>query len=302
MATRAGAINFPMYGSDTGGYSGSAPTKEVFARWLALSAHTTIMEVLLGPNRTIWNNADNNNGNAVAPFLIDIARKYTQDHHDMIPYTRSMLYHATQYGLPVMRMMPFAFPDDTTVFDMWDEYMYGDALLVAPVTTAGATTRSVYLPAGTWIDYNDKSTTRTGPLTFTASAPLDVIPRYIKAGSIIPRGDIFKSNNNWTPNWTPNLHIEYFPAQGVTSMFDYYTGAGIVPMRGTRSGNTVTLKFNNLGVDGKLEVYNIPGFTSVVRNGQVLTNGTDFQYDAAAQRLVIPYTGATALIVTLSSS
>jgi hypothetical protein len=129
-----------------------------------------------------------------------------------------------------------------------------------------------------------------------------VIPRYVKAGSIIPRGDIVKSNNNWTPNWAPNLHIEFFPAQGVTSAFDYYTGDALVPIRGGLFGNTVSLKFNNLGVNGKLEVYNIPGFTSVVRNGQPLTNGTDFQYDAAAQRLVIPYEGPTALMVTLSSS
>jgi len=302
MATRAGAINFPMFGSDTGGYSGSAPNKEVFARWLALSAHTSIMEVLLGPNRTIWNNTDNNNGNAAAPFLIDIARKYAQDHHDMIPYTRSMLYRATLNGMPVMRMMPFSFPSDTTVFDMWDEYMYGDALLVAPIFVANATSRSVYLPAGSWTDYNDKLTRYTGPTTITAAAPLDVIPRYVKAGSIIPRGDILKSNNNWTLNWAPNLHIEVFPAQGVTSAFYYYTGDALVPILGGLFGNTVSLKFNNLGVNGKLEVYNIPGFTSVVRNGQPLTNGVDFQYDAAAQRLVIPYAGPTALMVTLSSS
>jgi alpha-glucosidase (family GH31 glycosyl hydrolase) len=185
---------------------------------------------------------------------------------------------------------------------MFNQYMFGDALLVAPILTAGATSRSVYLPAGNWTDYNDKLTRYTGPTTITAAAPLDVIPRFVKAGAIIPRGDIIKSNNNWTPNWAPNLHIEFFPAQGITSSFLYYTGASTVQMIGTMSGNTVWLKFNNLGVDGKLEVYNIPGFTSVVRNGQTLTAGTDFQYDAAAQRLVIPYSGPTALIVTLSSS
>ena len=129
----------------------------------------------------------------------------------------------------------------------------------------------------------------------------DTFPALEQIPSIIPRGDILKSNNNWTPNWTPNLHIEFFPAQGVTSAFYYYNGSALVPILGGLFGNTVSLKFNNLGVDGKLEVYNIPGFTSVVRNGQPLTAGTDFQYDAAAQRLVIPYSGPTALMVTLSS-
>lgn len=219
----------------------------------------------------------------------------------MIPYTRSWLKHATQYGMPVVRALPLMYPDDPTVADMSNEYMFGDALLVAPIITLGATSRSVYLPAGNWLDYNDKATRFTGPATITAAAPLDVIPRYVRGGSIIPRGDIIKSNNNWTPNWAPNLHIEYFPEQGVTSGFDYFNGTGIVPMRGARTATTVTLKFNNPGTNGTVEVYNIPGFTSVMRNGQALASGTDFQYDAAKQKLTIPYTGATALVVTLAA-
>jgi alpha-D-xyloside xylohydrolase len=83
----------------------------------------------------------------------------------MIPYTRSMVYNATQTGWPVMRMLTFVYPNDASLVDAWDEYMYGDALLVAPVTTAGATSRSIYLPAGEWTDYNDKATHYSGPTT-----------------------------------------------------------------------------------------------------------------------------------------
>ena len=298
---RLGAIMISMVGSDTGGYNGT-PNKDTFSRWIAFSAHVPMMEVLLGPNRTPWNAPFLTGTNANPPTLTSIFTKWTQEHHDMIPYTRSMLYRATLNGMPVVRMMLLMFPNDPSVADMFNQYMFGDALLVAPIFVANATSRSVYLPAGNWTDYNDKLTRYTGPTTITAAAPLDVIPRYVKAGSIIPRGDILKSNNNWTPNWAPNLHIEFFPAQGVTSAFTYYTGDALVPIIGGLFGNTVSLKFNNLGVNGKLEVYNIPGFTSVVRNGQSLTNGTDFQYDPVAQRLVIPYSGPTALMVTLSSS
>jgi len=287
-------------GSDTGGYNGT-PNKDTFSRWIAFSAHVPMMEVLLGPNRTPWNAPFLTGANANPPLLTATFTKWTQEHHDFIPYTRSMLYRGTLNGTPVVRMLPFVFPNDPSVADMFNQYMFGDALLVAPIFTANAVSRSVYLPAGNWTDYNDKLTRYTGPTTITAAAPLDVIPRYVKAGSIIPRGDILKSNNNWTPNWAPNLHIEFFPAQGVTSAFYYYNGSALVPILGGLFGNTVSLKFNTLGVDGKLEVYNIPGFTSVVRNGQALTNGTDFQYDAVAQRLVIPYAGPTALMITLSS-
>jgi len=297
---RLGNIMMSMVGSDTGGYNSATP-KELFARWIAMNAHVPYMEILLGPNRTPWNAPFLTGANATPPLLTTIFTKWTQEHHDMIPYTRSWLKHATQYGMPVVRALPLMYPDDPTVADMSNEYMFGDALLVAPIITLGATSRSVYLPAGNWLDYNDKATRFTGPATITAAAPLDVIPRYVRGGSIIPRGDIIKSNNNWTPNWAPNLHIEYFPEQGVTSGFDYFNGTGIVPMRGARTATTVTLKFNNPGTNGTVEVYNIPGFTSVMRNGQALASGTDFQYDAAKQKLTIPYTGATALVVTLAA-
>src|SRR5580698_10122588 len=56
-ALRAGAINFPMWGSDTGGYI-RVPTKELFARWFEFSALSPLMEVLIGPQRTVWDDYD----------------------------------------------------------------------------------------------------------------------------------------------------------------------------------------------------------------------------------------------------
>ena len=215
---RLGPIMYSMVGSDTGGY-GRNPNAETFARWLALSAYSPMMEILIGPNRTLWYSYDT--GPNANTQLLPIARTLTQEHHDLIPYIRSLVYGSTQTGMPAMRMMPLAFPGDPAVADMFDEYMFGDALLVAPVLTAGATSRSVYLPRGEWIDYNDGKTRYTGPATITASAPLSVIPRYLKAGSIVPRGDILQSNNNWTPNWAPALRIEFYPAAGVASRFEY---------------------------------------------------------------------------------
>jgi alpha-D-xyloside xylohydrolase len=133
-ALRSGAINFPMWGSDTGGYI-RVPEKELFARWLEFGAYSSMMEILIGPKRTIWDDYDDE--------LVAIAKKYVTEHHDLIPYTRSLLYQATQTGMPVMRPLIFAFPADENLSDMWDEYLYGSELLVAPVTTAKATERKV---------------------------------------------------------------------------------------------------------------------------------------------------------------
>ncbi|GIH15069.1 hypothetical protein Raf01_32410 [Rugosimonospora africana] len=281
---RAGVMNFSMAGSDTGGYSGT-PNKETFARWLEFSTYVPMMEVLLGPNRTIWTNYDQQ--------LIDIARTQTQAHHDLIPYARSYQYASTKTGMAAVRAMPIMFENDPAVADMWDEYLYGNELLVAPVIMAGATSRQVYLPAGTWIDYNDKTTTFTGPATITAVAPLDTIPVYVRAGAIVPRGDIVRSNNNWTPDWAPTLSLEVFPARGVDGFFDYYTGGEVrrITCSTTHTG-AIRLRFGNLGTGGAVQVH-VDHFSRVTRNGVRLAAGHGFQFDPDARRLTVPFSGAT---------
>jgi alpha-glucosidase (family GH31 glycosyl hydrolase) len=292
VGLRAGVINFPIFGSDAGGYNGN-PNKEVLARWLQFDAYTSMMEVLNGPNRTVWTSFD--------AELVSIAKTQTQAHHDLIPYTRSYAYKATQTGMPIMRAMILAYPNDTSVTDTWNQYMYGGEILVAPVTAAGTTSRSVYLPAGKWINYNDKATTSAGGTSVTATAPLATIPLFVKEGAIIPRGDILQSNNNWTAGWAANLRIEIFPAASGSSSFDYYTGSAVQTITSSLAGGTLTVKFGDLGTDGKLEVY-CSGSSGVMRNGVTLTSGTDFTYDAAKKLLTVSYSGATTLEIAGTGS
>lgn len=285
VGVRAGTMNFPIYGSDAGGYNGT-PSKEVFARWIEFDAYTPMMEVLNGPNRTVWTSYDSE--------LIGIAKAQTQAHHDLIPYTRSYAYKATQTGMPIVRAMVLSYPGEASVSDMWNQYMFGGEILVAPVTSAGATSRSVYLPAGKWMNYNDKATIYAGGASTTASAPLTTIPLFVREGAIVPRGDILKSNNNWTTNWAANLRIEVFPAASGASSFDYYTGSGVQAIAASLSSGTLTVQFGDLGTDGKLEVY-CNGYSSVTRNGVALTVGSDFSYDSTKKVLTVSFSGATNL-------
>ncbi len=118
--------------------------------------------------------------------MIAIYRRYVQLHHDLIPYTMRHAAEAARSGLPIARPLVFAWPDDANVRDRWDEYLYGDDLLVAPLWQNGARARDVYLPAGDWEDFWDRSRTFTGPLTITVDAPLDVIPVFVRAGAAVP--------------------------------------------------------------------------------------------------------------------
>jgi alpha-glucosidase (family GH31 glycosyl hydrolase) len=94
-----------------------------------------------------------------------------------------------------MRALPLDFSSDPKVADISDEYMLGPAFLVAPVTVQGATSRDVYLPAGTdW--YNFWTGKReTGGRTITVDAPIDTIPLFVRAGSIVPLGSAVESTH-----------------------------------------------------------------------------------------------------------
>jgi alpha-glucosidase (family GH31 glycosyl hydrolase) len=285
---RSGALVMPTWGSDTGGYlrSNDAPTEELFARWYGFSAFSPVMEVLVGDGHTPWYH--------YSSALVDIARKHTDAHHDLIPYTRSFLYAATRTGAPVMRPLAFSFPTDAAVANTADEYLYGSELLVAPVLAAGASSRGVYLPAGKWIDYNDRATLHDGGQSITAAAPLDTIPVFAREGAIVPRGDLWRGNDNWTAGWSPRLRVEVFPSATLGSRFDYYTGSGVQAITASKAHGRMTIQFGELGPPGALEVY-VSGFGSVRKNGVALSEPDGYRYDAGKRLLTVPFSGATVL-------
>jgi alpha-glucosidase (family GH31 glycosyl hydrolase) len=290
---RSGAINFPMWGSDTGGYI-RVPEKELFARWLEFSAFSPMMEILIGPKRTIWDDYDDE--------LVGIAKTYVGAHHDLIPYTRSYLYQATQTGMPVMRSLIFAYPDEVNFSDTWDEYLYGNEILVAPVTTAGAVSRSVTLPAGKWMNYNDKKTMYDGAKNVTVPAPLGTIPLFVREGAIIPRGDIIKLNNNWEASWKTKLRIEIFPSAKAANEFNYFTGTVVQKIAVTPSADGLTIEFGDLGTPGTLEIYCRGAKEVLTGDGRKLREGRDYSYDANLQKLAVAFQGVTRLEVRGAAS
>ncbi|MGH9344746.1 MAG: DUF5110 domain-containing protein [Terriglobia bacterium] len=98
-----------------------------------------------------------------------------------------------QTGAPYMRALFMDFPNDPKAANIPDEYMYGPAFLVAPVTEQGATHRRVYLPAGCdWYNYwtNERM---HGGRTVVVDAPIDTLPLFVRAGSIVPLGSEVQS-------------------------------------------------------------------------------------------------------------
>lgn len=124
-----------------------------------------------------------------------ILEKYLRLRYQLMPYIYSLAYDTHETGAPFMRPLFMDFPNDPKVAEIGDEYMFGPAFLVAPVTSQGQTTKDVYLPAGTaWYNYwtNERF---EGGQTIHVSAPIDTIPLFVKAGSIVPLGSAVESTH-----------------------------------------------------------------------------------------------------------
>lgn len=104
---------------------------------------------------------------------------------NLLPYIYAQASKSSTTGIPLMRMMFMEYPDDNKTLELWDQYFFGDDLLVAPIVHEGAVSREVYLPDGKWIDlFTNKEWKGKG--TVTVQAPIDKIPVFMKKGSILP--------------------------------------------------------------------------------------------------------------------
>ena len=158
---------------------------ELFVRWFEWGVFQPVMRAHgERMHNEVWSY-----GKQAEPILA----KYLRLRYQLLPYTYSLAYGSYQTGAPFMRALFMDFPNDPNVSDIPDEYMFGPSLLVAPVTEQGATHRMVYLPAGCdWYNYWTNQRIRGGQ-TITVDAPIDTIPLFARAGSILPLGSPIQS-------------------------------------------------------------------------------------------------------------
>lgn len=183
---RTACMGYPVWGSDTGGYA-RFRKRELFARWLAFSAFCPLMEIGGVSSHEPWKMPTKPEYDEE---MIKIYYRYTWLHARLLDYTYALEQRAHETGNPIVHPLVFDWPDDPKVKNMWNEYMYGPALLVAPVWEDGKKEREVYLPKGEWVSLWDRSKKYTGPKTITEPAPLNVIPVYVKAdqAGLLPEG------------------------------------------------------------------------------------------------------------------
>ena len=234
----------PYWTTDIGGFFRPADQytsdayHELLVRWFEYGAFCPLFRVHgYQSNAEIWN---------YGPRVEAILRQYDELRYRLLPYTYSAAWGVTNKGETLMRALPLEFSSDPKARTISDQFLFGPALLINPVTKEGATQRTLYLPAGSdWVDFWT-GTQMSGGQTITADAPLDRIPIYVKSGSIVALGPSVQSASVRPDHLDLNV---YTGADGDATLYedegdnyDYERGAySLIPVHWDDKAETLTI-------------------------------------------------------------
>jgi alpha-D-xyloside xylohydrolase len=186
---------------------------ELIARWYQYATFTPTMRAHGSRKSTeVW---------SYGKQAEAVITKYLRLRYTLMPYIYSLGKQTYDTGAPFMRALFMDFPNDPQVSNIGDEYMFGPAFLVAPVTEQGRESRQVYLPAGRdWYNYWTNERLKGGQ-TVTVAAPIGTIPLFVASGSIVPMGSDIQ--NTSAPQALKEIRV--YPGRG--SEFTLYDDDGV---------------------------------------------------------------------------
>ena len=178
MLLNLGLSSFSFAGADVGGYRGDC-SGELLVRWTQAGAFIPF-----------FRNHSETGTAYQEPWRFEeqelaIMRTYIRLRYQFLTYLYNLMRESHLSGAPVMRPLLYHYQGDRRVYNISDQFLLGEALLVCPVLKPGATCRLIYLPDGLWHDFWSKEVLEGGRF-IVREAPLELMPLYIKAGSIVP--------------------------------------------------------------------------------------------------------------------
>ncbi|MEO7048669.1 MAG: TIM-barrel domain-containing protein [Ferruginibacter sp.] len=224
--------------------------QELLTRWFQWGAFNTIFRTHGYQTETEpWKYGDT---------VMNNMRSMMNLRYRLMPYIYSEAWQISSKGSTMMRPMVMDFKNDAVAVSQAYQYMFGKSFLVAPVTEPGVTDINVYLPKNTgWFNFWTGKYFTGGQTVLTAS-PQDIIPVYVKAGSIIPIGKVMQYTGEKSAD---SLEIRIYT--GADAAFDLYEDEGdgynyekgsytIIPFKWNEKNNTLTIGDRKGSFAGKL--------------------------------------------------
>ncbi len=234
----------PYWTTDVGGFFRpkdqytSEAYHELLIRWFQYGAFCPIFRVHgYQSNAEIWN---------FGPAVEHILTQYDELRYRLLPYIYSAAWGVSKNGDTLIRALPLEFSSDPGARRVSDQFMFGPALLISPVTKEGATRRALYLPASNnWIDFWTGKRVSGGQSIIT-KAPLDKIPIFAKAGSIIPFGPLAESSSAKPDpidlRIYPGANVDFTLYEDEGDNYDYEHGAySEIPIHWDDNANRLTI-------------------------------------------------------------
>jgi len=246
----AGNVGFGYWSHDIGGHMPGPVDPEMYARWIQFGAFSPILRTHTTKNplaeRRIWK---------FPPQAFDAARKAFQLRYHLIPYIYTAARECFDTGLPLCRPLYYEWPELAEAYGREDEYLYGDALLVAPICrpadpATGLAPVNVWLPPGRWRE-GFTGRVYNGPTNAMLLVPLDELPIFVREGCAIPAMPT-RTRLGEAPIERLIVHV-FHQAKDVTSTASLYEDDNISDayQTGAFSRQTITTK----GDDDDLDIH-----------------------------------------------
>lgn len=242
MFLNLGLSGVPFVGADVGGYAGDC-SEELLIRWMQLGAFTPLFRNH-SRKETVFQEPW-----AYGERAERIIKKFIELRYRLLPYFYSLFRQSHEQGFPILRPLFFDHESDKNTYGISDQFMIGEHILAAPVYLPGQNQRSVYLPEGVWYNYWTNEIVEGGRCTIEMS-PLDTMPIFIKAGSVIPEFPVMNYVGE-KPIEEITLHV--YPGQG---SFCYYEDDGV--SNGYLNGAYKKIEFYTNTVEDLFEIRAVP--------------------------------------------
>jgi alpha-glucosidase len=246
MNMNVGLSGVSFVGNDIGGFA-QRPDAELFGRWIEVGAFLPFSRIHYDSNAKADGGSQRQEPWAFGEEVEAISKKYIEMRYRLLPYLYTEFKEAAESGKPVQQPLVYQFQDDERTYDIADQFMFGDALMLAPVVEQGQTSREVYLPDGVrWTDYWT-GTEYEGGQTLSVDAPLEHLPIFVKRDSMIPMREVQQYTDE---NPLTTLELDTYLDEEAT--YSFYED----------DGETPNYK------DGE---YNVTNFSVSASNGDVVT-------------------------------
>jgi len=233
MCLNIGMSGVPFVGVDIGGFWEDS-NGELLVRFVQLGALLPFCR-----NHNAMQNLDQEPWAFGEPYE-SAYRNAIETRYRLMPYLYTLFHEAATSGASIIRPLYYHYPQDEQACDVQTEFLVGDSLLSAPIYEQGATSRSVYLPAGTWFDYWD-GTEYPGAGWSEIAAPLERWPLFVRGNSIIPTGPLMQYTDQHPTD--PLTFTCYMAKDGQASYTLYEdNGATQAYLNGTFAQTSITCR------------------------------------------------------------